>query len=100
MAGARILMQGGNAIDAAVATAATLNVTFPPNVGIAGDLFVIIYIAKEKPPQVVARLTRLREGDVGMSVITYAELSYGASRSRQMEANWKRIDRLTHRCLP
>jgi len=47
MAGARILMQGGNAIDAAVATAATLNVTFPPNVGIAGDLFVIIYIAKE-----------------------------------------------------
>ena len=54
-----------------------------------------IYIAKEKPPQVVARLTRLREGDVGMSVITYAELSYGASRSRQMEANWKRIDRLT-----
>jgi len=47
MAGARILMQGGNAIDAAVAAAATLNITFPPNVGIAGDLFVIIYIAKE-----------------------------------------------------
>src|SRR6516162_9362706 len=47
MAGARILMQGGNAIDAAVATAAALNVTYPANVGIAGDLFAIIYIAKE-----------------------------------------------------
>jgi gamma-glutamyltranspeptidase / glutathione hydrolase len=47
LAGARILMQGGNAIDAAVATAATLNVTYPSNVGIAGDFFVIIYIAKE-----------------------------------------------------
>jgi gamma-glutamyltranspeptidase / glutathione hydrolase len=48
MAGARILMQGGNAIDAAVATAAALNVTYPANVGIGGDLFAIIYIAKEK----------------------------------------------------
>jgi len=47
MAGARILMQGGNAIDAAVATAAALNVTYPANVGIGGDLFAIIYIAKE-----------------------------------------------------
>src|SRR5256714_2201498 len=47
MAGARILMQGGNAIDAAVATAAALNVTYPANVGIGGDLFAIIYIAKQ-----------------------------------------------------
>ncbi len=46
-AGLRILMQGGNAIDAAVATAATLNVTEPMNVGFGGDLFAIVYIAKE-----------------------------------------------------
>src|SRR5579871_42326 len=47
MAGARVLMAGGNAIDAAVATAAALNVTYPANVGLAGDLFAVIYIARE-----------------------------------------------------
>lgn len=46
-AGLRILMAGGNAIDAAVATAATLNLVEPMNVGLAGDMFAIIYSAKD-----------------------------------------------------
>jgi gamma-glutamyltranspeptidase / glutathione hydrolase len=69
MAGARILMQGGNAIDAAVATAATLNVTFPPNVGIGGDLFVIIYIAKEN------KLYQLNASGIAPSGLSLARMN-------------------------
>ena len=69
MAGARILMQGGNAIDAAVAAAATLNVTFPPNVGIAGDLFVIIYIAKEN------KLYQLNASGIAPSGLSLARMN-------------------------
>ena len=47
-AGLDILKKGGNAIDAAVATAAVLSLMEPMNVGPAGDLFAIIYVAKEK----------------------------------------------------
>ena len=72
-AGLKILQDGGNAIDAAVATAAVLSLVEPMNVGIAGDLFAIIYVASEKKVHV---LNASGKAPSGATLAHYNDLGY------------------------
>ncbi|MBI3789651.1 MAG: gamma-glutamyltransferase [Gemmatimonadetes bacterium] len=67
-AGLRVLQQGGNAIDAAVAAAAVLSVVEPHMTGIGGDLFALIWLAKEQ------KLVALNASGRAGSGMTRAEL--------------------------
>lgn len=79
-AGLRILMEGGNAVDAAVATAATLNVVEPMMVGVGGDAFAIIYIAKQHRFYVLDAAGR---APTGATIARMNALGYRAN-----PANW------------
>lgn len=72
-AGLRILMQGGNAVDAAVATAAALNVVEPMMVGMGGDVFAIVYVAKKHEFYV---LNASGKAPSGATIARFNELGY------------------------
>ncbi|MCS7207264.1 MAG: gamma-glutamyltransferase [Dehalococcoidia bacterium] len=45
--GLRVLQEGGNAIDATIATAAAEGVVLPPMCGLGGEVFALVYWARE-----------------------------------------------------
>jgi tRNA(fMet)-specific endonuclease VapC len=48
------------------------------------DTDICVYVAKQGYyPQVLARFNRLKFGDVGMSIVSYGELRFGAQKSQR-----------------
>ena len=58
------------------------------------DTSICIYIAKKRPPEVLQRFTQLGPDDVGMSLITYGELRYGANKSQHRKVALSKLDQL------
>lgn len=61
------------------------------------DTNICIYIARQRPPSVAQRLARLKPGEVGMSLVTYGELRYGAEKSRLRDEALETLSRLAER---
>jgi tRNA(fMet)-specific endonuclease VapC len=57
------------------------------------DTNICIYIAKRRPPEVAARFERLSPGSVGMSMVTYGELLFGAEQSQHPKPAAERLER-------
>jgi len=51
------------------------------------DTDVCIYLIKRKSAEILERLAQYEVGDVGLSSVTVAELSFGVGKSRQVERN-------------
>ena len=51
------------------------------------DTNICIYLIKQAPPALIERFEAFPVGDIGISVITLAELEYGASKSTHPRRN-------------
>lgn len=51
------------------------------------DTNICIYIINARPPSVIERFTSFAIGEIGISVVTLAELEYGAAKSAQPRRN-------------
>ncbi len=67
-AGLAVLQRGGNAVDAAVTAAAVLSVVEPMMTGVGGDMFALVWVAKEH------RLVALNASGRAGALMTRAEL--------------------------
>ena len=56
------------------------------------DTNVCIYLIKEHPPSVLERFASHAVGDIGISVMTLAELEYGVSKSSRPARNREALD--------
>lgn len=57
-----------------------------PSPSLLIDTDTCIYLRRKRPPKVVERLMSYAVGEVGMSVITYGELRFGAEKLKSREA--------------
>ena len=58
------------------------------------DTNICIYIAKQKPINVLKKFEQLEIGMVGMSIVTYGELLYGAEKSSHCEKALAHLEEL------
>src|SRR5215510_12628818 len=86
-AGLDILKKGGNAIDAAVTMSAMLSLVEPMNVGPAGDLFAIIYVAKEDK---LYTLNSSGKAARGMTMVHLNSLLYTWNPRNRGRGSWLR----------
>jgi len=56
------------------------------------DTNICIALIRQKPAALLQRLTSLQPGEVGISSITLAELTYGAAKSSQLEQNMSALE--------
>lgn len=56
------------------------------------DTNICIALIKQQPSELIAKLKKLKPGDVAISSITLAELQFGVSKSKQPEKNRAALD--------